>query len=121
MLQTFLIVAVPALVTLTAALYVLHRVSRAREEMHRPPHFQTRPGKLTSGDSTVTSRRTGGGSESGPYKGDCVVCFEESNIVQLYPCLHRSLCEECVIKIVSSNRRICPLCRTRIQGYGDDF
>ncbi|BFZ25580.1 hypothetical protein BsWGS_28619 [Bradybaena similaris] len=147
MLQTFLFVAVPALVTLTAALYFLQRLSREDEGMHRTPHFQTRrvlssesgaatnrrsrtqPSPQThlkasrgpAGDNSVTSRRANSRATSGHHKGECVVCFEESNIVELYPCKHKDLCENCVTTMISANHRICPLCRSVIQGYSEVF
>uniref|UniRef100_A0A0B6ZR64 RING-type domain-containing protein n=1 Tax=Arion vulgaris TaxID=1028688 RepID=A0A0B6ZR64_9EUPU len=128
MLQTFLFVAVPALITLTAALYFLNRISREGPETYQ--HFSSGPGSwnLTqnstsqaAGGDTVAKRRTKSSDTPKSHTGECVVCYEESNIVELYPCRHRSLCEDCVLKIISRNTRVCPLCRRKIQGYSEVF
>ncbi|XP_031560368.1 uncharacterized protein LOC116296485 [Actinia tenebrosa] len=47
----------------------------------------------------------------------CVVCQDEVKKILLLPCRHMCICVMCanhITSIVNWNRRVCPLCRTRI-------
>ena len=46
--------------------------------------------------------------------GECIVCYEEGEVLSL-PC-HSShmMCEQCTLKIVFSKRSLCPMCRLKI-------
>lgn len=51
-------------------------------------------------------------------KRTCVVCQDQVKTVLVLPCRHMCLCVECAHEITAqrnSTRRICPLCRTRMQ------
>ncbi|KAK7094988.1 E3 ubiquitin-protein ligase RNF26-like [Littorina saxatilis] len=57
-------------------------------------------------------------------KRKCVVCQDASKSVLILPCKHMCLCVKCANQIVRSyflDRRICPLCRTRIEKVMDVF
>jgi hypothetical protein len=41
--------------------------------------------------------------------GECVVCFESVNMMQMLPCKHTEICKSCVGQLTK-----CPLCRARI-------
>ncbi len=47
-----------------------------------------------------------------PIKYTCLVCDENNDITALH-CGH-IFCTDCVIKLVKTRNRKCPLCRTRI-------
>lgn len=46
--------------------------------------------------------------------GECIVCYEEGEVLSL-PC-HSShiMCEKCTLKVVFSTRSLCPMCRLNI-------
>lgn len=51
-------------------------------------------------------------------KRKCVVCQDQTKSVLVLPCRHMCLCVDCANRIVRSRlieRRVCPLCRQRIQ------
>ncbi|ESP00177.1 hypothetical protein LOTGIDRAFT_173412 [Lottia gigantea] len=51
-------------------------------------------------------------------KRKCVVCQDKSKCVLILPCRHMCLCVDCANQIVRSRyveRRVCPLCRQKIQ------
>ncbi|XP_035828934.1 uncharacterized protein LOC106013526 [Aplysia californica] len=51
-------------------------------------------------------------------KRKCVVCQDQIKSVLVMPCRHMCMCVLCADQIVRSrvsNRRVCPLCRTKIQ------
>lgn len=54
----------------------------------------------------------------------CVVCQDSHKSVLILPCKHMCLCVACANQIVRSHfaeRRICPLCRTRIERVMDVY
>ncbi|XP_013402763.1 uncharacterized protein LOC106168294 [Lingula anatina] len=56
--------------------------------------------------------------ESERDKRLCVVCQDQVKCVLILPCKHMCLCVHCAHQITAArmaNRRICPLCRTRIE------
>ncbi|CAG5131860.1 unnamed protein product [Candidula unifasciata] len=105
MLQTLLMLAVPTLFTLTAVLYTLSCTERPGREL-------------------LMNRRTGRKvttNTPNSHIGECVVCFEETYMVLLYPCQHSTVCLRCVAEIIASGSGECPLCRSQIQGYSEVF
>ena len=78
----------------------------------------TRGSKMHSDDNSQASSSespdSGFGSED-----QCEICFEDKDMVKvrLYPCGHSDICQACVIKLMVSNRRECPFCRGRIDGF----
>ncbi|XP_046547723.1 uncharacterized protein LOC124257655 [Haliotis rubra] len=57
-------------------------------------------------------------------KRKCVVCQDQTKSVLILPCRHMCLCVDCANRIVRSRlieRRVCPLCRQRIQKVMDVF
>ncbi|RUS84951.1 hypothetical protein EGW08_007262 [Elysia chlorotica] len=119
-------IAVPALVALglTAAYLVFGK--RQTEDEHSndgggtPSRHQFRSHDETenprSTDGTQPRRRPPNRTEN---LEECKICMEERPLVELYPCNHQSMCESCVVKIISKSSRACPFCRRRIQGYRD--
>ncbi|XP_060588301.1 uncharacterized protein LOC132743759 [Ruditapes philippinarum] len=47
---------------------------------------------------------------------ECIVCFEETLLVKLFPCKHKIMCYNCLIRILESDYR-CPVCRETIRYY----
>ncbi|XP_005105105.1 RNA-binding E3 ubiquitin-protein ligase MEX3C [Aplysia californica] len=114
MFQTMMVVALPAIVTLTAAFFIMRRVMKDEEGPGSvPPRPFTRSPRGDTSPRTVRRRKRNGTS----VEEECVVCFEERVLVEIYPCRHRHVCEKCILKIVGTTKRSCPLCRKRIQGY----
>ncbi|KAK3757492.1 hypothetical protein RRG08_050375 [Elysia crispata] len=123
-------VAVPALVALgLSAAYLIFR-KRQPEGEHRDGDNRPSRAQFRSWDDTEIPRPTNGTQlrhrtsnetevREGQQLEECIICTEERVLVELYPCNHRSMCEGCVIKIISKNSRACPFCRRRIQGYRD--
>ncbi|GFS22848.1 RNA-binding protein MEX3D [Elysia marginata] len=122
-------VAVPALVALgLSAAYLIFRKSQPEDEHgggnSRPSGTQFTDGtnsSRSSEGSQLRHRTSRSQSEAGegPQLEECIICTEDRVLVELYPCSHRSMCENCVIKIISKNSRACPFCRRRIHGYRD--
>lgn len=46
---------------------------------------------------------------------ECVVCLNNKKKVVCIPCGHAALCKSCSFKIVSSNKKSCPICRCDIE------
>jgi len=46
---------------------------------------------------------------------DCVVCQEETAEQAIVPCGHQCLCVACATKIMNSDSKRCPFCRTDIE------
>jgi hypothetical protein len=44
----------------------------------------------------------------------CIICFKETALVKLFPCLHEIMCENCAIRI-ARNDNSCPVCRQTIR------
>jgi len=42
---------------------------------------------------------------------DCVVCWETPSNVELKPCGHMQLCTGCAMKIMQSDKKVCPVCQ----------
>ncbi|CAL1539546.1 unnamed protein product [Lymnaea stagnalis] len=117
MFQSMIFVAIPALVGLTAAFYVLYKI--AKEEQgpipQRAPQREPRtvnPPGVRRRDNVRQRNRV-----PGPISGPCAICFEDKSHVELYPCMHKNICENCTIKIIQQRNRPCPFCRVSIQGY----
>ena len=50
---------------------------------------------------------------------ECIVCFEERQLVKLLPCNHKIMCYNCTIRILENDYR-CPVCRATIYSYRTD-
>lgn len=47
---------------------------------------------------------------------ECVICFNESSLVTLFPCEHKVICVECIIRVLENDYR-CPICRATIRHH----
>ena len=80
----------------------------------------TQGSKMHSDDNNSQASSSSESPDSGFGSEDqCEICFEDKDMVkvQLYPCGHSDICQACVIKLMVSNRRECPFCRGRIDGF----
>jgi hypothetical protein len=51
---------------------------------------------------------------------DCVICLEKKQKYILIPCKHKSLCEDCKVKIEKSTNK-CPICRSSVDYYLNEY
>ncbi|XP_076455088.1 uncharacterized protein LOC143289812 [Babylonia areolata] len=133
MLNSVLIVGVPMVALLAAAYYVFTKAQRdglqgaggsargstfSGGKTSRPcssnPRRRRVAGNHDHGDSHTSSESPDSGFTE---EEQCEICFENVVRVQLYPCQHSDICKGCVHKLLTSNKRQCPFCRSRIDGY----
>ncbi|KAK7094527.1 uncharacterized protein [Littorina saxatilis] len=141
MLNSVLIVGVPMVALIAAAFYIYRRTqtemgthgpgggaynrepwgmaaANNRQSATNPRRRNTRTRKeANDSNNSQRSRPYESPDSSYPDEDQCEICFEDVAKVQLYPCKHSDICETCVNKLLISNKRECPFCRARIDGY----
>ncbi|GFN83324.1 E3 ubiquitin-protein ligase cbl-b [Plakobranchus ocellatus] len=123
-------IAVPAIVAIGCAAYYMFK-RKTEEEPHgggnrrnsSPDRSRPLGGNRGHRNGTTARRRTprpeAQNAQPQAEPEECSICMETQLLIKLHPCGHRSMCETCVIRIISRNSRACPFCRERIQGYHD--
>lgn len=65
------------------------------------------------GEPAQTSTHETGAQLEDSLDDECVICFERTHMVTIFPCRHDKFCEMCIRRVWESNN-LCPLCRSYI-------
>lgn len=136
MLNGVLLVGVPMAALLMAAIYIYTKTTQSQaygaggSAFHRDSWgtAHNRPSSATARrrrNRRAIDRNNDQTTQESPDSrltedDQCEICFEEMHAVkkvQLYPCNHSDICLNCVMKLLMSNQRQCPFCRSSISGY----
>ncbi|KAK6195491.1 hypothetical protein SNE40_000910 [Patella caerulea] len=107
---------IPMLSLGLAALYYVFKGSPSETHGSGPTHNPRYPNSNTSSSNTSNLRRR---RKLDYDDNECQICQDASCNVEILPCHHREICEQCVNAIITKVDRLCPFCRQFIQGYRD--